>query len=290
MVVPIPKPQKPKDLPTSYRPIAMLSCHAKTMERVIKNRLEYLVEDRGLLLQSQCGFQKGKSTIDILLQLEHRICDDLSTGNTCLVLYIDLKSAFDTVWGEGLIYKLARSGLKGKLLKWLHNYMLDRKITVTVDGRESPEVALNAGTPQGAVLSPLLFNLMLSDIPQQDGINLHIYADDITVTCSGENITDIRDSLQEYIHTFVVWAETWGMIINPAKTVIQHYTRKRIQCPKLRMMQSIISYQKHHRVLGLTFDSPSLVWTPRVKYLKTECTKRIDLLKTLSSVTWHWIY
>jgi ribonuclease HI len=286
MVVPIPKPQKPKDLLTSYRPIALLSCLGKTMERVIKNRLEYIVEDRGMLLQSQCGFRKGKSTIDILLQLEHTIRDALSKGNTCLVVYIDLKSAFDTVCGEGLIHKLARSGLRGQLLKWLHNYMHNRKITVTVDGKESPEVSLSAGTPQGAVLSPLLFNLMLSDIPQLDGINLHIYADDITVTCSGPNTANVKDTLQEYIHKFVEWAETWGMIINPAKTVVQHFSRKRIQCPELRMMQSVIGYQKQHRLLGLTFDSPSLVWTAHVKYLKTECTKRIDLLKTLSSVTW----
>ena len=103
--------------------------------------------------------------MDLHVQLEHSIRNALDSKKTCLVVIIDLSSAFDKIWHERLIGKLIEKGIKGNLLAWLHNYLLNRKMFVRINGRYSEETDLNSGTPQGAVLSPLLFNLMLSDIP-----------------------------------------------------------------------------------------------------------------------------
>uniref|UniRef100_A0A6A7FTX6 RNA-directed DNA polymerase from transposon X-element n=1 Tax=Hirondellea gigas TaxID=1518452 RepID=A0A6A7FTX6_9CRUS len=286
LVAPILKPNKPKQLVTSYRPITMLSCLNKTMERIIQKRLEYIVEEMNLLDGSQCGFRKRQGTIDILLRLEHQIKTSMTAGKICVVIYIDLKSAFDTVWGDGLIYKLMKGGVKGKMLDWIRNYMNERKIIVSVDGHLSDEVTLNAGTAQGAVLSPLLFNLMLADMPSEDGITKHIYADDITITYSHDNIENVRSKLQNYLNLFVSWAETFGIIINPEKTFTQHYTRKRINCPVIRIKNKIIQYVKNQKLLGIILDSPSLTWKAHIEYLKVDCTRRMNILKTMSSVTW----
>jgi ribonuclease HI len=286
LVVPILKPNKPKEQVSSYRPITMLSCLNKTMERIIQKRLEYIVNEKNLLHGSQCGFRKRQGTIDVLLQLEHQIKGCMTDGKICVVVYIDLKSAFDTVWSDGLIYKLMKGGIKGKMLNWLSNYMSNRKIIVSVDGQLSDEVTLNAGTAQGAVLSPLLFNLMLADIPSEDGITKHIYADDITITYSHDNIEDIRVKLQNYLNSFVKWAETYGVIINTDKTFAQHYTRKRIKCPIIRIKNKVIQYIKNQKLLGLIFDSPLLTWKAHIEYLKVDCLRRMNILKTMSSVTW----
>ena len=85
LVLPIPKPGKPKNLVTSYRPIALLSCMGKTLERIIKNRLEFIVEKQNLLLPSQCGFRRGQSSQDVLLRLENNIRDALNTKQICFV-------------------------------------------------------------------------------------------------------------------------------------------------------------------------------------------------------------
>ena len=133
------------------------------------------------------------------------------------MVYVDLKSTFDTVWGDGLVLKLARAGVRGLLLSWLRDYLHAWKLMVQIGGEHSPPQHLTMGTPQGAVLSPLLFNLMLSDMPSMEGITSYVYADDITVSCVGY-IHTVRTRLQAYLHAFADWAHTWGLIVNPAKT------------------------------------------------------------------------
>ena len=140
------------------------------MERIVKNRLEFIVEREKLLKPEQGGFRKAQGTTDILLRLEHRIRQAFENRNVSLVVYLDLKSAFDKVWGKGLIYKLSKYGLQGNILKWLDKYFKDRKIQVRLDGHLSSKFDISAGTPQGAVCSPFLLNLMLTDIPTYDDV------------------------------------------------------------------------------------------------------------------------
>ena len=149
------------------------------------------------------------------------------------MVYLDLKSAFNKVWGKGLIYKLSKYGLQGNILKWLDNYFKDRKIQVRLDGHLSSKFDISAGTLQGAVCSPLLFNLMLTDIPTYDDAEQYIYAVGITVICMGQDIKKLKLRMQRFLDDFVLWTETWGFEINPTKTVMQVFSRKRIEIPIL---------------------------------------------------------
>ena len=106
LVLPFLKPGKAKNELMSYRPITLLSCLGKTLEKIVKKRLEFFTESNKLLLDSQCGFRKGQGTIDVFLRLENEIRGAFNKHNTCLVAYIDLKSAFESIWREGLINKL----------------------------------------------------------------------------------------------------------------------------------------------------------------------------------------
>ena len=85
--------------------------------------------------------------MDIHFRIEHTIRRSVQSNEVCLVVYIDLSSAFDTVWPQGLIYKLMKKGIKGKLIAWLYDYFVNRKITVRVDGNYSRKILVNAGTP-----------------------------------------------------------------------------------------------------------------------------------------------
>ena len=147
LIYPIRKAHKPKNDVNSYRPIALLSCIGKTLERIVKNRLEYTVEKKGWLKEWQCGFRKKQGTLDVLHRLEHVIKKTLQTpSHTCLVVYIDLKSAFDTVWPTGLVFKLSQLGLRGNLLKWIDNYFKERTSAMFVEGHKSNSVLISNGT------------------------------------------------------------------------------------------------------------------------------------------------
>ena len=197
-----------------------------------------------MLNGSQLGFCRGESTMDVLVRVEHTIRKCLSTNSICIVVYIDLKSAFDTVWVEGLMWKLIQKGIKGNMIQWVYHYFKDRKAIVRVEGAYSDTVRVTAGTPQGAVLSPLLFNLMMSDMPEQERVEIHVYADDITVTSCGSNLRIVKRQVQTYLKEFMKWADTWGFKINISKTFMQYYTRRRMHCPVIKFNNQPIKYKK----------------------------------------------
>jgi ribonuclease HI len=202
------------------------------------------------------------------------------------VVYVDLKSAYDKIWHAGLLHKLKRCGIKGKLLNWLAAYLTDRKFQVRVEGSESSSFCATSGVPQGGVLSPLLFNVMLADIPTQDGIQQYIYADDITFSCCGQDPVTVKTTMETYLLSFEKWCLSWGVVINPSKTRAQHFTRKRIPCPEVQLGGTTITYSKTQRLLGLLLDSPLLTWANHLQYLKVECIKRLNVMKALSSTNW----
>ena len=155
-----------------------------------------------------------------------------------------------------------------------------------LEGEVSNRYRINSGTPQGGVLSPLLFNVMLSDLPKHHEIEALVYADDITIACCGEDIQEVRSIMQGYLNEFSEWTEMWGLRINLNKTFIQHYTKKRVPCPVVRIQNRALDYKKEQTILGMVFDSPSLTWKEHIKRLRVDCLRRIDLMKVISSTNW----
>ena len=286
LILPILKPNRPSDEISSYRPITLLPALGKIFERVLQRRLEYVLEKNFKLNDFQCGFRREHSTLDVLLRLENKIQSALNSNKVCVLVYVDYKSAFDTVSHRGTLEKLAQLGIKGKLFQIISNFLKDRKIAVSINNTQSDTKQVYAGTPQGAVLSPLLFNIALNDIPQESGIEIFAYADDITIACTGDNMPEVKNRMQNYLKIFDRWSEESGLIVNTSKTYIQYYTRKAANYPALRIKNRLLEYKKTCRVLGMIFESPKLSWLPHIEMLKRDCTKRIDIMKTLSSSVW----
>ena len=74
-IIPIPKPGKDPAEPNSYRPIALISCLCKTLERMINKRLTWFLESNNHILRFQSGFRSDRSTPDNLVRLETFIRD-----------------------------------------------------------------------------------------------------------------------------------------------------------------------------------------------------------------------
>ena len=286
LVFPIFKPNKPKDQPSSFRPITLLSCLGKIYERIINSRLQFIIEEKKLLSPTQSGFRNKRGTMDTLLQIEQDISDALGNKKVAVFVYVDLQSAFDSIWGEGLIYKMMNIGIKGNLLKILHNFFDSRENKVIYNNKKSNPFFIQAGTPQGSVLSPTLFNLMLQDIPTDRNIQTYTYADDITISSSNRDHVQARDDLQNYLNSFLQWTAEWGLRINPQKSVMQYFTRKHINIPNLTINNVPIIYKSAHRVLGMILDSPKLTWKPHIEYLINDAQRRMNILKIISSPVW----
>ena len=162
------KPQKPSTDTKSYRPITLLSALGKTLERIITKRLTVYIEE-DLIPPSQAGFRKGRSTQDQILKLAQEAYRTIQTPlrNTAAVFF-DIEKAYDRMWIEALAWKLQHiHGMSVALCCLLQSFLTNRQVQLKVNQEMTEYIDIKAGTPQGAILSPLIFNLWLADIPNQ---------------------------------------------------------------------------------------------------------------------------
>ena len=125
-VTPIFKSGK-KELLTNYRPISVLSCFSKILERIMYNRVYNYLNDNNLLFRKQFGFRKGHFTDHTLIKLIDSIYDSFNENKYTLGVFIDLSKGFDTIDHNFLIDKLNSYGIKNNSLKWCSGYLSNRK-------------------------------------------------------------------------------------------------------------------------------------------------------------------
>lgn len=287
IVCPIPKPGRDLSLISSYRPITMLSCVGKLMERILKRRIEHFLESNKAFSPQQCGFRKRRSCIDILAALKYQISDALDRKQTCIVTYLDLESAYDCVWHQGVLQKIKQLGINDFILNWLVNYLSDRRSKVRIGNATSDEKLVNVGLPQGAVLSPILFNIMTHDIPKSDDIEIYCYADDITMLTRADTAAQAQVKMQNYLDQLMRWLEEWKFILNPTKCAFQVYTNKRT-VPEITLIMAgqNLDQKIQQRILGIIFDAPKLKFTHHINYLRNDGMRRLCIMRSISSNSW----
>ena len=123
-VVPIHKKNE-KNLKENYRPISLLPVFGKIFEKLIYNTLYQHLESNSLLNPNQSGFHPGDSTVNQLLSIVNSISQafDCDPPLDARSVYLDISKAFDRVWHEGLLYKLRRNGISGRLLLLIESFL-----------------------------------------------------------------------------------------------------------------------------------------------------------------------
>ncbi|XP_046976468.1 uncharacterized protein LOC124542576 [Vanessa cardui] len=177
-VQPVPKKSSRTD-PANYRPIAITCILCKGLERVLNNKLQAYLEDNDLLSDQQYGFRRNRSTGDLLVYATHIWGEAMDKYGEALAVSLDVSKAFDRVWHAGLLSKLPSYGIPVGLCNWISDFLSGRSFRVVLDGFSSDLMAINAGVPQGSILSATLFLLHINDLLKP---GIFGYADDSTVT------------------------------------------------------------------------------------------------------------
>ena len=286
LIVPIPKPAKCLTSVSSYRPISLLSCISKLLEALINKRLGFFLEKNDSLRPSQGGFRRRLAGVDQIARLEAAIRTALTNRSPLVAVFCDLSNAFDRVWHTGLLYKLSQCGVHGALLRWLRAYLADRSFCVQFEGQTSSSRKIKSGVPQGAILSPLLFNVMMRDLPSVLGVHTADYADDVAFFSYGPDLGITTDKIQTQLNKFFEWTKMWGLSINHLKTKCMLFTNKKVTAIPLSINGSNLEYVKQHRYLGVILDAPWLRWEPQISSLKLSCIPITNLLQSISSRHW----
>ena len=132
-----------KHIPSNYRPISLLSCIGKTMEKCVFIHLYNFLTENKLITPLQSGFTPGDSTVYQLIDIYDTICSAMDDGKEVRAVFCDIQKAFDRVWHKGLIKKLCGYGIRDQLLNWFSNYLSGRSQCVVVQGSQTQSGFVN---------------------------------------------------------------------------------------------------------------------------------------------------
>ena len=289
IICPLLKANKPAAAVTSYRPVALTSTLSKLMEKMVANRLRWWMEENGKFNRFQSGFRKQRSTIDHIMRLADDAYRGINSKQYTVAVMLDLEKAFDLVWHKGLLFKMEQLGLSGNIHQFVKEFLTDRSIRVRVGTAQSTSYRLENGTPQGSVISPLLFLIMINDVPEPKyDAKLSLYADDSATWKTGRYLPEVAHDVQHYLDRLVEFFDHWGFKISPEKTVAIVFTRNRHFRPddvKLSINGVKIKVERTIKFLGITFDR-ELTWGPHIDNVKGRCNKRLNLLRMLAGTRW----
>lgn len=132
-------------------------------------------------MNNQFGFKRKHNTTMQLCRIINDIQINYNKDKVTNMVLLDFEKAFDQLWIEALVYKLTKLKITPPLVLLIHSYLKKRNFRVRVNGSLSISKNINAGVPQGSVLSPAFFNIYISDLPKFSKVNTAQYADDTAV-------------------------------------------------------------------------------------------------------------
>jgi ribonuclease HI len=253
---------------------------------MVGSRLYWYLERHNCLSTAQSGFRRGQNTTDQVARLEKIIRETYLEKGVSVAVFIDLKGAYDTVNHRILLNKLLSMGVKGKLLRYCSEFLKNRQFRVMHNGELSDTKNINVGLPQGASISPMLFNVLISDIPEIDGVIRTEYADDIALIAKSNSIQESTNKIQQALNSFYDYTKINKLEINDQKTIAMLFTRKNVAPLQININQYNINYVKEFKFLGVTLDGRYLDWKAHISKTKTDCIKRINIMKAVAHKDW----
>ena len=293
------KPQKDYSEPKSYRPIALLNTIGKVVESTVAGRIVSFLEESGGLPDTQMGARKNRSTIsalELLIEQVKTVWDGPKRyGKTQIasMLGLDISGAFDHVAHVRLIHNLRRKRLYHGLVKFVESFLTNRSTSIRFGSYQSETKPIEAGIPQGSILSPILFLVFVADLLEacHDPVK-HVsavgFVDDINIIAYGPDPNRNCTILEETHRKCEEWARRHGAKFAPQKYELIHFHRgKREACKHatLRLGEIVVKPSDSARILGVQIDS-ALKWSDHIKKIKVKAESAIRSLTRLSTSTW----
>ncbi|KAM7296074.1 hypothetical protein ISCGN_021271 [Ixodes scapularis] len=297
IVVPIPKGNKVRNTIKNFRPISLTSCVCKTMERMVLARLDWYLENSNAFHPAQTGFRTGLGTQDSLALISHHIIRTKGRrqNHACTFVAVDVSRAFDSVPHSSIMTAAVSLGISGRALNFIRSFLANRTFSVAT-GREAEQTQPKPnrlGVPQGSVLSPTLFNIVMAALPHALAeifdIGFTLYADDLTIwashTCSLEKQEKVLQHALDVVeaHLFRV-----GLRASPEKTTYVCVASKKYRDAQVAERLHLvlagrrISPSPSVRVLGIAIREDAAADSWLEETIET-CNKALNVIRRICS-------
>lgn len=284
-IIAILKSSKNPSFPSSYRPISLLCVISKLLERIILNRLNKHLDAHNIIPEEQHGFKKYFSTTHQLHKVignaKRKLKEKYSTG----IVMLDVEKAFDRVWHAGLLHKMILLHFPPYLTKIISNFLKERKFFVALGGSKSTIYDMLFGVPQGAVLSPTLYNVYTYDIPKYPRTSMALFADDTAFYASSPIAKNIKEALVQHGKIISDYMNKWKIKMNVDKTqaiFITNRRKKELPGKILKIFNSKIAWQNESKYLGFMLDK-KMSFKKHIQYVIDRANIAVQTLYPLIS-------
>jgi hypothetical protein len=216
-VVPVYKNGDALDM-NNYRPISLLCSFSKVLEKIVFLRLMEYLETNNILSSKQYGFRPKHSTFHPMLNLTNSAFSALNSKKHMLIIFCDLKKAFDTCNIDILLKKLKKIGIQGVELKWFESYLTDRWQYVSINNCDSELLRILIGVPQGSILGPLLFLLYINDMPDCCDMDFNLFADDTALSLEDDDLDNLLSRANREFNKVCTYFRIHKLSLHPDKT------------------------------------------------------------------------
>ncbi len=255
-ILPLFKSGKKMDL-DNYRPISITPILSRIFENVLLPFLSSFISP--VLSPFQAGFRHEYCTLDNIYILQEMILDTYRKDSFLPVIFIDIKKAFDTVWVEGLLYKLYLNHVDMSLIKLLSSFLSNRYVYVAYMDTVSDFHSISFGVPQGCVLSPSCFVIYINSVAfcLPLDISRTFFADDIALFPKSIGLAGLS-RLQVGLDALNNECTKWMFKISLAKTKVVVFSKNNIVLSdfrKLKLNNNYVEFVDSYKFLGLSLQS-----------------------------------
>ena len=251
----------------AYRPITLTSFQLKLLEKVILRHLLSLGSVSEAIHKNQHAYRAGSSTDSALHALVSRVEESVAGGEFALGVFLDIRGAFDSVNLTAITGALRGAGVGGGICSLISSLLRHREVEASWNGASCCRV-INRGCPQGGVLSPLLWNLVMGQLlhaMDHHPVFAQAYADDIALLVRGRDLAALHNTASACLNIADQWAVGNGLAFSPSKSEVTVFTwRRKWILPPLLLQGVPLPRVTRVKYLGVTLDH-KLKWGEHVR-------------------------
>ena len=207
------------------------------------------------------GFRRGRSSVDQVLQFTENIFQTFRRKKVCVTAYLDASKAYDRVFRAGLLSVMSKLGVSGRMWKWVAAFLRKREARERVGSKTSGFRDYTNGLPQGSCLSPILYNIFMSDLTSRlklsEGVEVCIYADDVRVSAVDTDAKAAGQAVSEVLQQVDEWAQKMRVVFDTDSSKCGYMIFSRGKCESVQVSfgdKQLTRIKGPHRYLGIWME------------------------------------